>query len=165
MRIEETTYQLNIRVLGKDDSTARVQVENLDPMTREEFWEFLLRASKAEELPKSARPSREVWRDTREHPMPKHKLKEMDEFNKIYKMFKRKFPLASQELLAEKTRQYISQRATILEDFQAALASQLQACQGTKEQADVLAWAEEPGEGKAEEIESIAKSNEPSSVA
>ena len=126
MRIEEHTYQLNIKVLGKDDSTARVQVEELDPMTREEFWEFLLRASKAEELPKSTRPSRAVWRDTKESPQPKSKLKEMDEFNKMYKKFKRKFPQASNKLLEEKTRKYLEQRKQILEEFQLAMSEQLE---------------------------------------
>ena len=127
MRIEERTYQLNIRVLGKDDDSARVQVEELDPMTRDEFWEFLLRASKADELPPSYRPSRAVWRDTTESPQPKSVLKAMDEFNKVYKSFKRKFPQASAKLLEEKTRQYINQRKTIFEDFQAALTEQLAA--------------------------------------
>lgn len=130
MRIEERTYQLNIRVLGKDDDSARVQVEELDPMTRDEFWEFLLRASKADELPPSYRPSRAVWRDTTESPQPKSVLKAMDEFNKVYKSFKRKFPQASAKLLEEKTRQYINQRKTIFEDFQAALTEQLASKKG-----------------------------------
>lgn len=125
MRIEENTYQLNIRILGKNDDTARVQVEELEPMTRDEFWEFLLRASKADQLPASCRPSRAVWRDTKESPQPKSVLKAMDEFNKVYKSFKRKFPQASNKLLEEKTRQYIDQRKTIFEDFQAALTAQL----------------------------------------
>lgn len=125
MRIEEQTFQLNIRVLGETAETARVQIEELDPMTKDQMWNFLIRACKAGELPKSARPSREVWRDTREHPQPKSKLREMDEFNKMYKKFKRKFPQASHELLTEKTKQYLEQRKTILQDFQAALEAQL----------------------------------------
>lgn len=125
MRIEEQTFQLNIRVLGETAETARVQIEELDPMTKDQMWNFLIRACKAGELPKSARPSREVWRDTREHPQPKAKLREMDEFNQMYKKFKRKFPQASHELLTEKTKQYLEQRKTILQDFQAALEAQL----------------------------------------
>ena len=131
MRIEENTYQLNIRILGKNDDTARVQVEELEPMTRDEFWEFLLRASKADQLPASCRPSRAVWRDTKESPQPKSVLKAMDEFNKVYKSFKRKFPQASNKLLEEKTRQYIDQRKTIFEDFQAALTAQLSSPEGS----------------------------------
>lgn len=126
MRIEENTFSLNIRILGTNDTDARAQVEGLDPMTREELWSFLIRACKAGELPKSARPSREVWRDTREHPMPKAKLKAMDEYNKVYKMFKRKFPLADEALLKAKTKQYIEQRKNILADFQAAMAGHLE---------------------------------------
>lgn len=125
MQIEETTYSLNIRVLGTSDSDARVQVESLEPMTQEEFWSFLIRASKAGQLPKTTRPSRAVWRDTKESPQPKSRLKEMDEFNQMYKKFKRKFPQASHELLVEKTQQYLDQRKTIMEDFQAALRAQL----------------------------------------
>ena len=132
MRIEEQTFQLNIRVLGETDETARVQIEGLDPMTKDQMWNFLIRACKAGELPKSARPSREVWRDTREHPQPKAKLREMDEFNQMYKKFKRKFPQASHELLTEKTKQYLEQRKTILQDFQAALEAQLGQPTGTK---------------------------------
>lgn len=133
MRIEEQTFQLNIRVLGETAETARIQIEEMDPMTKDQMWEFLIRACKADELPKSARPSREVWRDTREHPQPKAKLKEMDEFNQMYKKFKRKFPQASHELLTEKTKQYLEQRKTILQDFQAALEAQLgQPAESTK---------------------------------
>lgn len=125
MRIEEQTFQLNIRVVGETAETARVQVEELDPFTKDELWNFLIRACKAGELPKSARPSREVWRDTREHPQPKAKLREMDEFNQMYRKFKRKFPQASHELLAEKTKKFLEQRRTIFEDFQTALQAQL----------------------------------------
>ena len=117
MRIDETTFSLNIKVLGTNDSDAKVQVENLEPFSKDEFWEFLIRACKAGELPKSARPSREVWRDTKESPQPKKVLKEMDEFNQMYKKFKRKFPQASQELLTQKTREYLESRRKILEDL------------------------------------------------
>lgn len=117
MRIEETIFSLNIKVLGTNDSDAKVQIENLAPFSKDEFWEFLIRACKAGELPKSARPSREVWRDTKESPQPKKVLKEMDEFNQMYKKFKRKFPQASQELLTQKTKEYLESRRKILEDL------------------------------------------------
>lgn len=126
MRIEENTFQLNIKVLGTNDSDARVQVEELAPMNQEEFWAFLIRACKAGELPKSTRPSRAVWRDTRESPQPKAKLKEMDEFNVMYRKLKRKFPTASPKLLEEKTRKYLAQRKALLEEFQQALGEQLE---------------------------------------
>lgn len=149
MQIEETTYSLNIRVLGTSDSDARVQVESLEPMTQEEFWSFLIRASKAGQLPKTTRPSRVVWRDTKESPQPKSRLKEMDEFNQMYKKFKRKFPQASHELLVEKTQQYLDQRKTIMEDFQAALRAQLfgkPQAQGTSPQAGTEAQDKGPSD-------------------
>lgn len=125
MRIEETTFSLNITILGATSSEAKVQVEQISPMGKEEFWNWLISAAKAQELPKTTRPSREVWRDTRESPQPRTKIKEMDEYALQYKKFKRKFPQASPELLAQKTKEFLDARKNILSDFTDILSQSL----------------------------------------
>lgn len=125
MRIEETTFSLNITILGATSSEAKVQVEQISPMGKEEFWNWLISAAKAQELPKTTRPSREVWRDTRESPQPRAKIKEMDEYALQYRKFKRKFPQASPELLAQKTREFLDARKNILSDFTELLSQSL----------------------------------------
>lgn len=147
MRIEEQTYNLNFKILGTNDTDAKIQIEELAPMSKDELWAFLVRSAKAQELPKSARPSTAVWRDTRESPQPKSKLKEMDEFNAMYKKLKRKFPTAKPELLMQKTKDYIEARKKILEElggFQDTFQEML-----GKGQSDILKVAncKEPSQG------------------
>lgn len=119
MRLEETILNFNITVHISGDSSeeARIQIESLPPMGKEAFWDFLLRRAKAGELPRTSRPSREVWRDTKESPQPRSKLIEMDEFAKEYKKLKRRFPQADNELLAKKTSEMIEMRKKVFEDF------------------------------------------------
>lgn len=117
MRIEEQTFNLNIRILGNNSDDAKVQVEELAPFTKDELWEFLIRACKAGELPRTTRPSTTVWRDTRESPAPKKQLKEMDERRKAFKQFKRKFPQARDEVIMEKVEKYLENKRKILEEF------------------------------------------------
>lgn len=121
MNIEETTFSLNIKILGDSSHTARIQVESLPAMSQTEFFEWLFGACKRGELPRTSRPSREVWRDTKESPQPKHILKQMDEFSLQYKKFKRKYPKASAEKLNQLTKDYLEERKKILESFEESL--------------------------------------------
>lgn len=125
MRIEETTYNLNITILGTTAEDAKIQIEQIAPMNKDEFWNWLISSAKAQELSKTTRPSREVWRDTKENPQPRTKLREMDEFRSTYKKFKRKFPQASEELLRTKTQEFLNGRKKILSDFADILSEKL----------------------------------------
>lgn len=122
MEIEKTIWNFNITVLEGDSRDAKVQIETLPPMTKDEFWDWLLKASKRGELPRTSRPSRETWRDTKESPQPKSALEKMGEFARQYKKFKRQFPQASHEFLSEKTNEFLRNKDKILEDFKANFA-------------------------------------------
>lgn len=133
MRIEETTFSLNITLTGETSEEARVQIESLSPMTKDQFWNWLIGAAKARELPKTTRPSREVWRDTRESPQPREVKEKMDRFARQYKRFKRQFPQASDKILREKTKEFLESQEKILSDFSSILSQSLF---GHKEQDD-----------------------------
>lgn len=125
MRIEETTFSLNITLTGETSEEARIQIESLEPMTKDQFWNWLLGAAKARELPKTTRPSREVWRDTRESPQPREVKEKMDRFARQYKRFKRQFPQASDKILREKTKEFLESQEKILSDFSSILSQSL----------------------------------------
>ena len=117
MKIEQTTFNLNLTIVGEDEESAKIQVEGIDPFTKDEFWTWIIRATRAGELPKTSRPSAQVWKDTKESPQPKSVLEKMNEFNREYKKIKRRFPQASREFLTEKTREFIALKEKALEDF------------------------------------------------
>lgn len=125
MQIQETTFNLNLTVVGETYETAKIQIEGMNPMGKEEFWDWIIKASKRGELPKTSRPSREVWRDTKEHPQPKEVKEKMDEFAKQYKRFKRLFPQASDQILRAKTTEFLENKRKILADFSDILSKSL----------------------------------------
>lgn len=125
MQIQETTFNLNLTIVGKTFEDARIQIEGMSPMGKEAFWDWIIKASKKGELPKTSRPSREVWRDTKEHPQPKEVKEKMDEFAKQYKRFKRQFPQASDAILRAKTTEFLENKRKILADFSNILSQSL----------------------------------------
>lgn len=134
MRIEETTFSLNITLTGETSEGARIQIESLAPMTKDQFWNWLVGAAKARELPKTTRPSREVWRDTRESPQPREVKEKMDKFARQYKRFKRQFPQASDKILREKTKEFLENQEKILSDFSSILSQSLFGNKGQDDQ-------------------------------
>lgn len=117
--IIEQTYNLNITPCKGLDGQALLRVEGLDPMTGQEFAEWLFKASLNPEpiLRPASRNSVAVWRDTKESPMPKAKLKEMDEFNLQWKKFKRKYPQKSAEEISQMTQEWLDTKRNFLANW------------------------------------------------
>lgn len=112
MRIEETSLNFNITVhlVGDSYEDAKIQIESLPPMGKDEFWSWLLQRAKAGELPRTTRPSREVWRDTKEHPAPKSELERMAKERKEFLRLKKQFPDAPLSQLEAKVKEAVKMK-------------------------------------------------------
>lgn len=125
MQIQETTFNLNFTVVGDTFENAKIKVEGMEPMSKDVFWDWFIKMAKKNEFRKTTRPSREVWRDTKESPQPRAVKEKMDEFARQYKRFKRLFPQASDQILRAKTTEFLENKNKILEDFSAELSKSL----------------------------------------
>lgn len=115
----EQTWNLNITPKRGQDGELLLEVEGGLLMTGQAFAEWLHKASQSPEpaLRPASRNSIEVWRDTRESPQPKAKLREMDEYAELYRKMKRKFPRESQEQLQKRAKEALEARKSLLESW------------------------------------------------
>lgn len=115
----EQTWNLNITPRQGPNGELLLEVEGGLLMTGQDFAVWLHKASQSPEpaLRPASRNSIEVWRDTRESPQPKAKLREMDEYAELYRKMKRKFPRESQEQLQKRAKEALEVRKTFLESW------------------------------------------------
>lgn len=118
-RLLEQTWNLNLTPREGPDGQLLVEVEGGLLMSGQDFVHWLHEASQSPDpaLRPANRNSIEVWRDTRESPQPKAKLREMDEFALQYKKLKRKWPGLGQEELRRKTQEALDAKRDFLENF------------------------------------------------
>lgn len=118
-RLIEQTWNFNITPRIGVQGELLVQVEELAPMSAEEFVTWLHKASASVELPlrPAKRDSVRVWRDTKESPQPREALEKLSEFNKQWKKFKRRFPQLSNEELNKKTQEWLDMKQSFLQSF------------------------------------------------
>ena len=118
-RLLEQTWNLNLTPREGPDGQLLVEVEGGLLMSGPDFVRWLHEASQSPDpaLRPASRNSIEVWRDTRESPQPKAKLREMDEFALQYKKLKRKWPGLGQEELRKKTQEALDAKRDFLENF------------------------------------------------
>ena len=121
------TFNLNITPKVGANGALMVQVEELEPMTPEAFISWLHSAAKSPEptIRPASRASVAVWRDTKESPQPKEKLEKMNEFNRQWKKFKRKFPHKSNEELNKMTQSWLDTKAEFLASFADSVALEI----------------------------------------
>ena len=115
----EQTWNLNITPRQGPNGELLLEVEGGLLMTGQDFAVWLHKASQSPEpaLRPASRNSIEVWRDTRESPQPKAKLREMDEYAELYRKMKRKVPRESQEQLQKRAKEALEVRKTFLESW------------------------------------------------